>query len=698
MTTKTEAIKINEKNIINFASSVGVSTATYSSIMKAVDVKIKQLLSHTTHKFLAYVRLMILLFFGTRDDLWDFVLHHVLNIPEGPYIRGLTQPVLHCPVCGSPGRPNGSTKYGAHEYICPHHHTHFTEKTSAEYKVFRYILLLKALQLLKSGVSVRLISLILGIPRAELSTAFRKLDLSRIAENMRNAVVAAVRSILERKKYALIVIDTTFVGNAAVILLTVENQAVSMYIAEAEKAEYITLAASFLKKHLSEEELKRLVFLSDGSPQIFKALSSLFPSSVYIRQIHSEKHRGLVLTHFEYSGNRYTLITRWDHLVPEDERMTRVRGQLEGEKLLQEDEIIIYTGDLVKPPVELDEKSIEQRIGECVRSAEFISHLDTEMKADYERYKNYGRGRFPSRVRYMLNTFRKTKRYLRDSEVMCRAVNTLVLSGFEKLLQQNLSEYSARYLSHIYTAFRQVGLCKGAEESSKKRFKEIKTKIMEIFRKKLVEAGLLQVADNEEKRTPRDGRSKRLFRGMPDELDGETRKIYERGIEILSTFFAGKYITSNMIEGYFGRVKTLVKQHRSGINYPKYIYAAFWRSFSGSTNRMRMISELIDDYPLNLIFEAEANSWDTGSNEYPTVGAMISMRKHYHGKTLGEGRRYEIRYKNRQGETKCHDIEVLKILRRRNVMKRTWYIVRYIDTNEVRTLRGDRIIKAKEIK
>ena len=691
--THIKTIEINEENVINFAASLGISATSIDIIMEMVEDKIQTILEASTVKLLAYAKIMFLLFFGTARDLWSLILHAIIGVPRGPYKPHSNKPVLHCPICGRPGRPNGTTRVGTHQYICPYHKKTFTERSSAEYRLFRRILLLKAYQLLKSGLSIRLISILLGISRAELSEAFSKLDVSRIIRNMRALVVATIKGILATEEYALLVLDTTFVGSSAVILVTVAGDAVSMFVAEAEKKKYIAASIAFLKKKLSAEEARRLVFLSDGSIHIFKAIRQLFPHSVHIRQFHSKKHIGLVHTHFEYNEKRYTLVTRWDHLVPEDERMHNVRGLLEGEKLLREGEVILYEGNLARPPTDLSEKDVERKIGACVMVAEmFISKLDEILKSDYAKYKSQKGGKFTSRVTRMLNTFRKDKTFLKGLGPVCRVVNAAVISGFERLLQQDMNEIDARYISYIYTSFRQMALCEPTE-SEKIRFKELKTRILENFRMRLVEAGLLQVAENDEKEVSTGSRVKKIFRGMLEELEGEAKEVYNQGIKVLSSFFAGKYITSNPVEGYFGRVKLLVEQHRNAVRSPRYIYIAFWRSSVSFTNRVRMISELMEDYPLDNVFRDETEDIDSAMYEEGAIPRYHNVDR----RVLEKGKRYRVLYENRKGEVKWHNILVLKVYRRRKVMRKTWYLVMYVDTGEVRKLRGDRIRKAEEI-
>ena len=235
-------------------------------------------------------------------------------------------------------------------------------------------------------------------------------------------------------------------------------------------------------------------------------------------------------------------------------------------------------------------------------------------------------------------------------------------------------------------------LCESTE-AEKRRFNELKTSILENFRTRLVEAGPLRVAENKEKKASTRVRVKKIFRGLPEELEGEAKEVYNQGIKVLSFFFAGKYITSNPVEGYFGRVKMLAERHRNAVRSPRYIYIAFWRSSVSFTNRVRMISELMEDYPLDNVFRDETEDIDSAMYEEGAIPRYHNVDRH----VLEKGKRYRVLYENRKGEVKWHNILVLKVYRRRKVMRKTWYLVMYVDTGEVRKLRGDRIRKAEEI-
>ena len=214
-----------------------------------------------------------------------------------------------------------------------------------------------------------------------------------------------------------------------------------------------------------------------------------------------------------------------------------------------------------------------------------------------------------------------------------------------------------------------------------------------------MEAGLLRVAENEEKKASTGVRVKKIFRGLPEELEGEAKEVYNQGIKVLSFFFAGKYITSNPVEGYFGRVKMLAEQHRNAVRSPRYIYIAFWRSSMSFTNRVRMISELMEDYPLGYVFRVDKESRNGEIEAEPAryEGCAIARYHKVDKRVLEEGKRYRVLYENRKGEAKWHSILVLRVYRRRKVMRKTWYLVMYVDTGEVKKLRGDRIRKAGEI-
>ena len=706
----TKPIEISESNVINFASSIAVSESAVSAISARISETLNATQNSIPKKLAAAVRITFLLFFGSSRELWDVILHDILGVPRGRYTPNARQRVLHCPICGAPGMPNGTTKACTHQYICTSgKHKTFTEKSSAEYKLFKYLLYLKALQLLKSGLSVTLISMILGISRTSLADAFAKLDVRRIAKNMKDTVIAVIKSLISRGRCPLLVIDTTFVGGVAVILLRVQKDrnSITMHVAEAEREKSIVKAIGFLRERLTPQEQKKLIFLSDGSIHIFKACRSLFPQVIHIRQFHNERHLGLIHIHFAYGETRYTLVLRWDYFVQRNQRMYHVRGLLPGERMLRDDEVMLYEGDLLVPPTDLSEEERERKANECIGAAEFLSHLDIAIRNDYERFKEYGKGGYPPRVRREINIFVKTKTFLVGEPHRCRTVNAMIIRGLEVVVERiDFSMYSSRYLSRIYRAFSRLALCNPTKQE-KQRFKELKSRLLKILRDRLVEDGLLRVAEVPRSTHTSQRRAKMVFRGYPEEMGEGEREIYSSVIYKIEPYFAGRYITSNSIEGYFGRVKVLVEQHRNIISSPRSLYFVFWRSPVCITNRKRMIFELMDDYPLEYVFSdcAEAEHRDCTATASKVEGCRgssmdveeIEVASRKLSGLLEVGGIYEVRYKNRRKEEKVLQVEVLNVFRRKRTVKKTWYLVVYLDSGEVRTLRADRVKRATKI-
>jgi len=696
--TSTKTIEINRKKIINFSSSIDISS-------EKIDVALQRISQYLMHRFgdlskalKKHIEILFFLLFGSPRELWDIFLHDILNIPRSRYVRGAKQPVLHCPKCGSPGIPNGTTKSHTHQYRCSHNPAHtFTEKSSAEYLVFKYLLFLKALQLLKSGLSLSLISLILGVARADLSRVFDKIRMNHIETSMRTRVLQELQQILTTQDFALLTLDTTFAGGIAIILLKVVSGSIYMHVAKAETKRSIEATIQFLKANLDPEFHGRLIFLSDGSIHIYKAVKSLFPQATHIRQFHNGKHLGLVHIHFTYKEKRYTLVLRWDHFVPEVERMHHVRKPLNGELVLREGEFMLYEKDLVNPAASLEEEDKQRLISWCVASASALAQLDELIALDYKKFRTYGKGVFPSLIVRNINVVAKNKTLLRGDEEMCRRLNHQLITGFERLQKVDLKKYGPRYLSHIYKALKRISLC--APTSQERRtFRALKERILEIIRDRLVEARMLQVAEGERRSKTNNSRARLLFRGFPDEIPVRYQEVYEAISSRLKRFFDGKYITSNHIEGYFGRVKSLVEQHRNFVKSPKHIYLVLWRSSGSITNRMRMISELIDEFSMDYI--GRDTELREGSRERidEVEAARCGCRSILHGgMLLRRNVRYEVVYKNRRNEVKKHRIFVVRRYRRKSSIKKTWYRVVYLDTGEERTLRGDRVLQVKRI-
>jgi len=693
MPTKSQLVEINEKLVINFASATGIQSKVVSGIAEAVFREIKRRLKDAGNELMALTQLLALLSFGEHKSLWEFIKYDILGIPYGRYIHGKNQPVLHCPKCGAAGKPNGTTKSGKHQYVCHACSKSFTEYSSAEYKIFRYFLMLKALQLLKSGLSITLISLILGISRLTLATELEKIDYRRIRSIMNSELLAAINSTVSDGKYALLILDATFVGGTAVILLMVDHGNISMYIAESEKKKYIEKSLMFLANGLDESLHKNLIFLSDGSVAIFKAVRKLFPKAIHIRQFHNKKHLGIVHVHFPYKGKRYTLVMRWDHFVPEEQRMCTVRPMLPGEALLRDDELVLFKNDLIQPKAGVTEEERFSLASECAGIALYLSRLDVEMMKDYEAFLQYGKGDYPPKVAYMINTFIKNKTYLTEDKHICRAVNEQIIVGLEKLLAAGIDAYSASYLSRVYKAFTRLALCEPTDEE-KRVFKELKSKLIKLIQQKLVKSGLFEVAKQPKERRSRRHPAKELFRGYSSELSNEHKQIVEHALSVIKPFFNGKYISTNEVEGFFGRIKMLVKQHRNILSSPSFLYTVFWRNRVSITNPVRMVSELMQDFPLNYVFE-ECNKAKYSDDESKD-DSLFSVRNYWHG-VLEVGKSYEYVYKNRKGEVKCHRATVLRCIRRKKTIKGTWYLVRYHESDEIRVLRGHRILTAREI-
>ena len=176
--------KVNLIKVEGYIKSFALQLITpdyYSMIAEAVFQRLRENMKHIDTQVFWLLYIFSLLIFGTPQDVWSYIKYEVIKIPHpadksqshAPYKRGSNQPVLHCPVCGHPGIPNGTTKSHTHQYFCPRCKKSFTENTCLESELVRYLVLIHAVELFRHSVTKSGIYTLLGMPRRTLKRFLR---------------------------------------------------------------------------------------------------------------------------------------------------------------------------------------------------------------------------------------------------------------------------------------------------------------------------------------------------------------------------------------------------------------------------------------------------------------------------------------------------------------------------------------------
>jgi len=193
-----------------------------------------------------------------------------------------------------------------------------------------------------------------------------------------------------------------------------------------------------------------------------------------------------------------------------------------------------------------------------------------------------------------------------------------------------------------------------------------------------------------------------LFRGTVDDADVRKYPQIEYVLEILRMFFNGKYITTNVVEGHFGRVKSSIQLMRNVGGTLQYVFLRFTSPAMGITNRFFEILNLLDLFTFDAYLSMSSNETQGASEDNRVIKTRVELHV---------GQAYSIYYKNRRGEVKHHKHHVVLVdrkVKRRNTAKDTYYMVKYLEivdsrknTARVRKsgviLRGDRVESAVKL-
>ena len=706
MTSKAVLINV-EEHFKSIASKFSYHPH-YQKIASIVSQEIDKKFSNYDNSLYELIYMLSALLFGLPKDIWTLVKYEIIGIPPTgskkteytPYRRGANQPVLHCPYCGSPGKPNGYTRKFKHQYVCSACGKTFTENSALEKEIVQYLILIRALEMFRHSISKSGIHKLLGVSRWELKRFLRGIYQKNPQAKMNKKILRVIKSIMSRGKYVLVAVDTTFFGRTAVILIKVNHGGASMYLADKESTKSVAKALEFLKS-LGPEYQDRLVFLQDGSSRIYNAIRENFGNATVIRQFHNEEALGLVHVHFTYNSNRYTLVLRWDYFVEDSETMYEERGLTGGEAVLEKDELVLYAGIVVNPNHLLAEE-LERRINWVIGFGTRMDELPALIENDYAMYAAGKRSRIISMVAQSIRIFQKYKKHVIEHDSKrCKSINEAIHTGIKKMQHMDFSVYDGRFLLKLYRGIKVLSLCAPSREEQK-QFVYDKNIVLRAMERELRESPvwareLDKKTVTHKKKVARSRYSRvELYRGRYSRSDASEHPEIEYILGILRKFFGGKYITTNIVEGLFGRVKSSVKVLRNVGNAEEEVAFRFGAVELESTNPFSAVLVMLDLLPfgeylrIKSEMRAEAGVRQSGSRK------------------LEVGHVYLVQYRNRLGERKMHLILVRGRKGRRNTVRDTYYKVAYLTTEGLRegeakvaregiTLRGDRIEAAVEI-
>ena len=592
--------------------------------------------------------------FGALDDQFN-MLKGLWGIPPvgERYKRG--DPALYCK-CGMKGIPSGSSQSKRRIYTCPNHYgtgkkKRFSERTSAEYTMLLIAYIALTLTRTSEGASMNTIKKSLGIPRSLVESAIHLIDrgeLEGIAlENIRSADWSHP-----------IFMDAVFACGWATIILKIEKRA---YFRIAQAEDYLSVRNLLKELRSIAPRDWRPLFVTDGSLPIRAAIEEVFPNAIHIRQFHGNS-LGLVFVHFTYGGTPYTLVTRWDLLV-EEERV-RIRRATPGEKLLEKDEVLLYTGFAASPAnvglAEDPESAKLKGLGAAVE----LSSLPLILLEDLEGYRNRHRGRWSSKFSRLVGCVKRAKNHLNEKETEDAAEH--FTEGLRAALELDVGRWPKKFRRRVWNTLKSLSLPESSGSEAVEAFREAKKQFLEKLTRGLVKIG--------GKNTERVKRSRRvpcklIYRVRLSRDSDAARRIPALGyaLRILERVFGNRYITTNPIEGYLGREVLLLASHRTERGNPHILELVFL-----------------------LITKGDFTALDAVRIAPTRVQGRRPRRGSPHLPQLREGERYRIEY-NTRGATTTRKIKVLKI-HRFGRRRREQYVEAYCYLkNRKRTFRLDRI-------
>ncbi|MEQ9715977.1 MAG: hypothetical protein ABGF52_10640 [Candidatus Asgardarchaeum sp.] len=115
-----------------------------------------------------------------------------------------------------------------------------------------------------------------------------------------------------------------------------------------------------------------------------------------------------------------------------------------------------------------------------------------------------------------------------------------------------------------------------------------------------------------------------LFRGTVDD-DARKYPQIEYVLEILRMFFNGKYITTNVVEGHFGRVKSSIQLMRNVGGTLQYVFLRFTSPGMSTTNRFFETLNLLDLFTFNAYLSMSSNETQGASEDNRVIKTRVEL-------------------------------------------------------------------------
>lgn len=307
----------------------------------------------------------------------------------------------------------------------------------------------------------------------------------------------------------------------------------------------------------------RTLFVTNGSPPIRNAIEDVFPNAVQVRQFHGN-HLGLVFTHFRYGGTPHTLIIRWDIFV--NEERIRIRRATPGENLLEKDEFLLYTGFIPSPAnmgLTGDPESDKLKgLGSTIE----LRSLPQILTEDLQEYKNRDRGRWSSKLSRLVRSVNRAKPHQSEQDAEIAAEN--ITKGLKAALELDFGKWPKKYRGAVYNRLKALSL--PGSSGAVKEFREARKRLMEKLNR-----GLVKTSGRSSGKTRRRERTRweLVCRGRLSEDPGVAERVPALGyiLRILKRVFKNKYITTNQVEGCFGREGLRFRIHRAEVGTPSLV-------------------------------------------------------------------------------------------------------------------------------
>ena len=355
-----------------------------------------------------------------------------------------------------------------------------------------------------------------------------------------------------------------------------------------------------------------------------------------------------------------------------EEERVRIRRATPGESLLEKDEVLLYTGFITSPAdvglVGDPETAKLKGLGASVE----LGTLPSILLDDLQEYRNRHRGRWSSKLSRLVKSLKRAKNHPNERETEIVARN--ITEGLEAALELEVGRWPKEYRRRVYNTLRSLSLQGAPGNGAVKAFRRAKKQLT-----KKLSRGLVKTATRSAKKTKRGERTRRklIYRGRLGEDPGVAERIPALGhpIRILKRVFGNGYITTNRVEGYFGRKKQFLRLHRTEKGNPSIVELVFLIITKGAFT----VLDAVRLAPTGV----QGRRPRRGSPRPP--------------KPPEAGDRCRIEYKDRHGTVTTRNVRVLKVLRFGS-RRREQYIKAFCELKgEERTFRLDRILSIKPI-